>query len=82
MTVIYSRHEASKVFGNFATYNGLIFYEAFDIDFIKYKGRFECPNNNVDKSVTFSVYEDEITREFIEKTIDSVIKTLLKEDEL
>lgn len=79
MTIIY-RHEASEVFKNFATYNGLIFYEDFDINFVKYKGMFECPNNNGDKTVTFSVYEDELTLEFIEKTIDLVINTLLKEN--
>jgi len=82
MSHIYRRAEASEIFKNFAMVHDLIFYEDFDVNFLKYKGMFEDPNDGGDKTVRFDVLQDEITKDFITSIIDLVIKTFLKEDEL
>lgn len=82
MSHIYRKAEASEIFKNVAMVEGLIFYEDFDIDFLKYKGLFKDPNDDGDKTVRFDVLQDEITKDFIISTIDLVKKTFAKEDEL
>lgn len=82
MSHIYRRAEASEIFKNVAMVHDLIFYEDFDVDFLKYKGMFKDHNDDGDKTVRFDVSQDEITKDFIISTINLVKKTFAKEDEL
>lgn len=78
MSHIYRRAEANEIFKNVAMVYDLIFHEDFDVNFLKYKGTFEDPNDDVDKTVRFDVLEDEITKDFITSTINLVKKTFSK----
>ena len=82
MSKLLTRKEASDIFETFTYAYKLNFYEDFDVEFLRYKGLFEDPNDNGNKTVRINVNQDELTIDFVHGVLCSVKDTFGLEDEV
>lgn len=81
MSKLLTRSEATDIFESFADDYELKFYEDFDVEFLRYKGLFEDPNDNGSKTVRINVNYDELTINFVYSVFRLVKDSFGLEDE-
>lgn len=82
MSKLLTRSEATDIFGSFADDYELNFYEDFDVEFLRYKGLFEDPNDNGNKTVRINITYDELTIDFVYSVFRLVKDAFGLEDEV